>query len=154
MGQYHPGLVEFIRRHLGAPRARDNDTVREIAQRVWWLVAPQGGNRLSAFDPKRGPFEVYLNVLAWDQIHGYLRSECRLHRLEREFARARRRSAGGTPEEVEALLAEIRPLLSAKLRLILDYRLGIIPSAALGMSPAGIRQSTCRLRMALKKLLE
>jgi hypothetical protein len=121
---------------------------------VWWQVAPQGGNRLNAFDPQRGPFEVYLNVLAWDQIHGYLRSECRLHRLEREFARARRQSAGGTPEELEALLAEIRPLLSAKLRRILDYRLGIIPAAALGMSPANIRQSTHRLYAVLKKLLK
>lgn len=85
--QYHDGLLVAIRHHLGA-RGGDPDLVEEIAARVWYALAADGGRRLAAFDARRGcRLSTYLATLARSEASGFFRAERRRRQRERIASR-------------------------------------------------------------------
>lgn len=63
--RYRPHVLDLSRRALGRRRALG--PAAELAQEVWLRLLDRDRARLRSFDPHRGPFGHFLQLVAWQQ---------------------------------------------------------------------------------------
>jgi len=90
--QFSRPLWVSIRLLMG-PGSVDPNLVDEIAARVWFSLAADGGRLLGQYCPERGRFTTYLATIARNEFRTYFRSERRSRNRER-IASRREQSEG------------------------------------------------------------
>jgi DNA-directed RNA polymerase specialized sigma24 family protein len=152
--RYHLRLLQSIQFLLGS-RARDHDTVEEIAARVWYALLREDADALRRFDGERNrPLTVYIHAIARYETWMLLRADRR--RKNREITKGRLEAKRKCPSrgEFETILRDFANTLTAAEREFLENSLLANPRQGpnpLGLSDASVWERRSRIRKKIRR---